>query len=223
MKHSSLIARAALLLALGAPVATLPACSDDEGPPPGSASAPVENVDSAAADLRTNLNLKLGEHQILAAKATGAALGGREAEFQAYGALLNENGAEIGAMVGAAYGDSAKNEFNRIWSAHNGFFVDYTVGVATEDKAKQDKAVADLTGTYVPEFSKLLAGATGLPEDAVAGLTTEHVVMTKGVVDAQAAGNAADAAKRDRESAEHMQMIGDALAPAIVGKLPEKF
>ncbi len=46
-------------------------------------------------------------------------------------------------MIGAAYGDEAKDTFNQIWSAHDGFFVDYTVGVATKDKAKMDKAVSD--------------------------------------------------------------------------------
>ena len=38
-------------------------------------------------------------------------------------------------MIGSVYGAEAKDEFNRIWSAHNGFFVDYTTGVATKDQA----------------------------------------------------------------------------------------
>ncbi|MDQ6900623.1 MAG: hypothetical protein M3072_14150 [Candidatus Dormibacteraeota bacterium] len=112
---------------------------------PSSAPASVAVTDSKAADLRTKLNLLLGEHLILASKATGAALGGRSDEFAAYGDALNKNGTDIGAMVGAAYGADAQNKFNQIWSAHNGFFVDYTTGVAKNDKAMQDKAVGDLT------------------------------------------------------------------------------
>src|SRR6188472_3194742 len=54
------------------------------------------DVDSAAATLRTDLNYLLGEHQILAFKATGAALGGRMDQFDAYGALLNTNGTDLG-------------------------------------------------------------------------------------------------------------------------------
>jgi len=180
-------------------------------------------TDSAAANLRTKLDLALGEHIILASKATGAALGGRNAEFSAYGALLNTNGTDIGAMIGAAYGAPAKDAFNKIWSAHNGFFVDYTTGVATKDKTKMDKAVQDLTTVYVPDFAKFIADATGLPMDAVVKLTTDHVLQTKAIVDAQAKGDWKAAYAAIRLAYAHMQMIGDAIAPAIVTKFPDKF
>ncbi|HET7494408.1 MAG TPA: hypothetical protein VFJ80_03100, partial [Candidatus Limnocylindrales bacterium] len=143
-------------------------------------------TDTAAADLRTKLDLALGEHIIFAAKATGAALGGRTDEFAAYGELLNKNGTDIGAMIGSVYGADAADQFDKIWSAHNGFFVDYTTGVAKKDKAMQDKAVKDLTTVYVPQFADFISGATGLPKDAVTKLTTEHVIQTKAIVDAQA-------------------------------------
>jgi len=179
-------------------------------------------TDTAAADLRVALNNKLGAHLIFATKATGAALGGRNDEFAAYGALLNTNGTDLGEMIGSVYGAEAKDAFNKIWSAHNGFFVDYTTGVATKDKAMQDKAVENLTTVYVPEFSALLAGATGLPEDAVTGLVTDHVLQTKAVVDAQAAKDDAAAYAAIRTAYAHMSMIGDALAGAIVAQNPDK-
>jgi len=91
------------------------------------------------------------------------------------------------------------------------------------DKAKQDKAVQDLTTIYVPQFAEFLAGATGLPQDALAALTTEHVLTTKAIVDAQGAKDVAGAAMADRTAGQHMQMIGDPLAKAITEKLPEKF
>jgi hypothetical protein len=183
---------------------------------PSTAPTDGATTDSPAADLAVALNTKLGEHLILATKATGAALDGRADEFAAYGGLLNTNGTDLGDMIGSVYGDGAKDEFNRIWSAHNGFFVDYTTGVATKDKAMQDKAVEDLTTVYVPEFSALIAGATGLPEDAVTGLVTDHVLQTKAVVDAQAAKDFEAAYAATRTAYAHMQMIGDALAGAIV-------
>ena len=172
-------------------------------------------ITSDAANLRTDLNYLLGEHLILAAKATGAALDGRTDQFEAYGGLLNTNGTDLGAAIGSVYGSEAEDEWNRIWSAHNGFFVDYTTGVATDDAALADGAVEDLTTIYVPEFSAFLAGATGLPEDAIAGLVTDHVLQTKAVVDAQASGDWEAAYDAIRAAYAHMQMIGDALAPAI--------
>ena len=50
----------------------------------------------------------------------------------------------------------------------------------------QDKAVADLSNTYVPQFSDSISGATGHPNDAVTTLTKEHVLQTKQIVDDQA-------------------------------------
>ena len=173
-------------------------------------------TDSAAADLRVQLDHLLGEHIILAAKATGAALGGRTDQFAAYGDLLNTNGTDLGAMIGSVYGDDAADQWNQIWSAHNGFFVDYTTGVATDDQAEMDKAVEDLTTIYVPDFSAFIAGATGLPEDAVADLTTQHVLQTKVIVDTQAAEDWEGAYEAIRTAYAHMQMIGDAIAPAVV-------
>ncbi len=198
-----------------APESEAPDASDDMG---GEA-----DINSAAATLRTDLNYLLGEHLILAAKATGAALDGRGDQFEAYGGLLNTNGTDLGGAIGGLFGPEAEDEWNRIWSAHNGFFVDYTTGVATDDQAAKDQAVSDLTEVYVPEFSAFLAGATGLPEDALAELITEHVLTTAAVVDAQGAGDAAAAADADRTAAQHMRMLGDPLAEAIVAAQPESF
>jgi hypothetical protein len=101
--------------------------------------------------------------------------------------------------------------------------LDYTTGVATHDQAKQKQAVDALTKTYVPEFAAFLAGATDLPEATLASLTTAHVVATKAVVDLQAAGDQSGASTADREAAQHMQMMADPLASAIVAKLPDSF
>lgn len=177
----------------------------------------------SGADLRVSLDLALQNHMYLASSATGAALGGRDAEFAAYGAALNTNGTDLGAAIGSVYGQDAQNQFNSIWSAHNGFFVDYTTGVATKDQAAQDKAVSDLTNIYVPEFSNLISTASGLPLDTVTSLISMHVTMTKDVVDAQGAQDWNRVAELDRMSAMHMQSIGDPLAAAIVAQFPDKF
>jgi hypothetical protein len=190
---------------------------------PASSTAGAVVVDSVAANLRVKLDLLLGEHIIFASKATRAALIGHSAEFAAYGALLNSNGTDIGELIGAAFGTAAKDSFNKIWSAHNGFFVDYTTGVATKDQAKMDTAVSDLTTMYLPQFADFLATATGLPNDALTALIKEHVLTTKAVVDAQGTKDYAAASKADQKAGRHMEMIGDPLAKAIVAKVPDKF
>jgi hypothetical protein len=84
-----------------------------------------------AAELRTGLNALLQEHVILAAAATGAALGGRNAEFEAAAGALDANSVDIARAIGAVYGAGAEQAFLPLWRKHIGFVVDYTVGVAT--------------------------------------------------------------------------------------------
>ena len=178
---------------------------------------------TAASDLRTALNTTLAEHVYLAAAATEAALGGRAGEFKDAAGALDANSVTLSRAIGSVYGDGAESAFLALWRKHIGFFVDYTNGVAKQDKAMQDKAVKDLIG-YADDFAAFLASANpNLPKDVVAGLVRSHVVGLKAVVDAQAKDDWATAYSSLREAAGHMQMIADPLAGAISKQFPEKF
>ena len=176
-----------------------------------------------AADLRTGLNALLGEHVMLAAAATNAALGGRQAEFEAAAGALDANSQDIARAIGSVYGADAEKAFLPLWRRHIGFFVDYTVGVATKDKTKQDKAVADLVG-YTQDFGAFLSSANpNLPKQVVADLVKTHVLTLKDVVDAQAAKDPVKANKALRTAYSHMHMIADPLAEAIVKQFSSKY
>lgn len=176
-----------------------------------------------AAELRKTLNLLLAEHVFLAADATGAALGGRQAEFEAAAAALDANSVALAKANGSVYGPDAEVAFLALWRKHIGFVVDYTTGLATKDKAKQEKAVNDLVA-YAAEFGAFLNSATpSLPAEAVTELVKGHILSLKAVIDAQAAGNQAEAYTKLREAVAHMQMIADAHAEAIVKQFPDKF
>jgi hypothetical protein len=180
-------------------------------------------ADSPAANLRVKLDTMLQEHTYLAARATGAALGGRNDEFQAAAAALDANSVDLAKAIGSIYGSSAEQAFLPLWRKHIGFFVDYTQAVAAKDQAKADKAVADLT-QYTQDFGAFLNSANpNLPKDTVAGLVKTHVLTLKDVVDAQAAGDQAKTYTALRTAFAHMPMIGDPLAEAIVKQFPDKF
>jgi hypothetical protein len=189
-----------------------------------STSAPTPATSATkAAGLRSGLNTLLGEHVMLAAGATNAALGGRQAEFEAAAQALDGNSRDIARAVGSVYGADAEQAFLPLWRRHIGFFVDYTTGVATRDAARQDKAVADLVG-YTEDFGAFLASANPhLPKAAVADLVKTHVLTLKDVVDAQAAGNPAKAYAALRGAGGHMAMIADPLAEAIVKQFSSKY
>jgi copper chaperone CopZ len=180
-------------------------------------------TDTPAASLRTALNLALREHVYLASAATNAALGGREAEFKAAAGALDANSIAIAKAIGSVYGPDAEKAFLPLWRRHIGMVVDYTVGAASSDRAKQDKAVSELIG-YTQDFGAFLAAANpNLPRSVVADLVKHHVVTLKDVIDAQAAKDQGRAFTALRTGAGHMQMIADPLAEAIVTQFPDSF
>jgi hypothetical protein len=189
----------------------------------GHAMTAMATSTTKASGLRSTLNTLFQEHIYLAAAATGAALGGREAEFKAAAAALDANSVSISKAIGSVYGQGAEDAFLPLWRKHIGMVVDYTVGVAANDKAKQDKAVADLIG-YTQDFGAFLQSANpNLPKSVVADLVKHHVVTLKEVIDAQAAKDQAKTYTAMRTAAGHMQMIADPLAEAIVKQFPDKF
>jgi hypothetical protein len=180
-------------------------------------------TDTPAASLRTALTLALREHVYLASAATNAALGGRDAEFKAAAGALDANSIVISKAIGSVYGPDAEKAFLPLWRKHIGMVVDYTVGAATNDRAKQDRAVNELIG-YTQDFGAFLAAANPtLPKSVVADLVKHHVVTLKDVIDAQAAKDQSRAFTALRTGAGHMQMIADPLAEAIVTQFPDKF
>ena len=205
-----------LVLNIGVPLAPAEAQQ-------GHAMIAMATSTTKASGLRSTLNTLFQEHIYLAAAATGAALGGREAEFKAAAAALDANSVSISKAIGSVYGQGAEEAFLPLWRKHIGMVVDYTVGVATNDKAKQDKAVADLIG-YTQDFGAFLQSANpNLPKSVVADLVKHHVVTLKEVIDAQASKDQVKTYTAMRTAAGHMQMIADPLAEAIVKQFPDKF
>src|SRR4029453_869629 len=106
---------------------------------------------------------------------------------------------------------------------HIGFVVEYTVGTASKDSARQTKAVNDLVA-YTDDFGAFLASANpNLPKPVVADLVKHHVLTLKDVIDAQAARDQAKAYTAIRMAAAHMAKIADPLAGAIAKQFPDKF
>jgi hypothetical protein len=201
-------------------------CGQTMGPSMGGSAmtgAAMTTSGTKAAGLRSVLNNLLQEHVYLAAAATGAALDGRDTEFKAAAGALDQNSIAISKALGSVYGMDAERAFLPLWRRHIGFAVDYTVGVASNDQAKADKAVGELVG-YTEDFGAFLASANpGLPKNVVADLVKHHVVTLKEVIDAQASKDPVRAYMALRTAAGHMSMIADPLAEAIVKQFPDKY
>jgi hypothetical protein len=180
-------------------------------------------TDTPTANLRNTLNLALREHAVLAAMATGSALGGRSGEFNAGANALDGNSIDIAKAIGSIYGADAEKAFLPLWRKHIGFVVDYTTGLAAKDKAQQDKAVKDLIG-YADDFGAFLSSANpNLPKAVVSDLVKGHILTLKDVVDAQAVKEWPKVYSDLRLAAAHMAMIADPLGVAIAKQFPERF
>jgi len=208
-------------LAVSAFALTGPLASADQSTMTQVAAKPSATTKAAA--LRSALDQLLGEHVQLAADATNAALNGRDGEFKAAAAALDANSVDISNAIGSIYGKDAGEAFLGLWRSHIGMVVEYTVGTASKDKMKQDKAVGDLM-QYTKDFGAFLNSANpNLPQDAVADLVKHHAVTLKAVIDAQAAGDQEKAYTALRTAYGHMAMIAEALAQGIVKQFPKKF
>lgn len=182
------------------------------------ASAPVMSEGA----LRARLTELFGAHVALASAATGAAIGGRDAEFQAAAAALDRNSVQIAAVIGAAYGSDAQQAFLVGWRSHIQDFVDYAQGVAAKDSAKQGKAVDGLN-QYALQIARSLNAANGLPTDGTVTLFKSHAVGLDAVIDAQAAGDWMAVYTGEAESMAHMQMLAEPIAATTAKKFPSRF
>jgi hypothetical protein len=229
-----------LKLKLAAPLTVLAllgaACgSDDEQPAAsGSASATetteaggsettgeAAGVETASAELRAGLTSLLQEHVYLAGAAIATAVAnGGDLEAPAVTSAvetLDANSTDLADAVASVYGPDAGDQFLELWRAHIGMFVDYTLGGATGDTAKQEQAKAELD-EYRQDFGAFLESATGgaggLTQEVVADELQVHVNTLVAAVDAVLAGDPTVYSKL-KESASHMPMVAMALSGSI--------
>ncbi|MEA2627630.1 MAG: hypothetical protein QOJ10_90 [Chloroflexota bacterium] len=203
---------------------TLFACTISRGPVASGTrlTSPSPNpADSKAADLRTRLDLLLGEHVMVIAKESSAAR--RADEFAGYLHLLTTNGSDLTDLVRSALGSTAAARFDTIWSAQNDNLVNYTIGLVTHDKTKSDADAASLVNGFVPQFSLFVADTAQIAQGPIAQLVMQHTLQTKAVIDDQV-GQRYPRLYADLHIA-YMQasQIGDALAQRIAQKYPDKF
>jgi hypothetical protein len=136
-------------------------------------------------------------------------------------AALDQNTHGLGAAIGSVYGAAAQKQFLKLWRAHIGFFVSYTLGVATHNSKMVTTAQHDLNG-YISQFSAFIAGATKLPASAVAADLKGHVSTLETAINAIVAGR--PKASADLLMAEnHMAGTGAVLAQGIASSRPSKF
>lgn len=187
------------------------------------------DASSKAAGVQAGLTSLLREHVLIASSATGAALRGDTASFEAAAGALNgpsgSNTSSIVELVGSVYGGEVKTAFDGLWRSegHIPGFVAYTQAVAADDEAAKEKALASLT-EYAKTFGETMNSVNeNLPADVVSEAITSHATTLIAVIDAQKAEDRTTEATALREAVHHMSGTAKALAEGTVAKFPEKF
>ena len=176
------------------------------------------DVDGIASTVRATLTSQLSAHVWLAGNALDTAVQhkGDLKDPQVVGAVkaLDANSVALAKTVGSVYPDAEK-PFLASWRQHIGFFVDYTLGKATENDKQVAKAKADLDA-YRVSFGQLINSVVPeLPADAVAEELIPHVDSLFAAIDASVAGKP-DYQTKLSKAAEHMPMTAAVLASGIV-------
>jgi hypothetical protein len=134
---------------------------------------------------------------------------------------LADNTNQLGAAIGSVYGPAAQQQFLKLWRAHIGFFVNYTLGKATHNSAMVNTAKKDLAG-YISQFSTFVAGATKLPASAVATDLKGHVSTLETAINSIVVGSPKASANL-LMAENHMAGTGAVLAQGIASSMPSKF
>jgi hypothetical protein len=134
---------------------------------------------------------------------------------------LSDNTNQLGAAIGSVYGSAAQAQFLKLWRAHIGFFVNYTLGQATHNTAKVATAKKDLAG-YITQFAAFTSGATKLPKAAVANDLKGHVSTLETAINEIVAGSTT-ASSSLLAAEDHMAGTGAVLAQGISTSMPSKF
>jgi hypothetical protein len=182
--------------------------------PTTSTSAPAS---TAAAELRATLTSLLNDHVWLAGNALDTAVKkkGDLKDPKVVGAVkaLDANSVALSKAIGSVYPDAEK-PFLASWRQHIGFFVNYTLGKATQNDKQVAKAKSDLE-SYRKSFGQLINSVVPeLPAEAVAKELIPHVSSLYAAIDASVAGKPDYQAKLTM-AADHMTITADVLAGGI--------
>ena len=183
----------------------------------------VTKTDSKAVELRSNLDMLLSEHAYLAADTMRKGAEGSK-DFDESVKSLNMNTKELSKAIGDVYGKDAGMEFEKMWSEHIGYFVDYVNATNNNDEKGRQEALNNLDN-YRDTFSQFMTTATDekLEAKGLSDGLQMHVNQLVSAFDASVNGDYDKAYKYERESIHHMYMVSKGLSDAITKQFPEDY
>jgi hypothetical protein len=180
--------------------------------------APGAAALTPTADLRLGLGGLLAEHAFLTVE-TMRAIAFKSPEEDALRAGLTNNTADLTDAISGVYGDTAGQTFASLWVKHIDALVDYARASSGGDAAGAASA-RDALDAYLDQFAAFLVKANPhLDAKAEAAALRLHITQLTAITDS----NYVRAYEIEREAFQHMFMMGDGLALAIVQQFPARY
>jgi hypothetical protein len=199
--------------------ATLTSCSAASGTFVVVSPSPAQTL---AADLRTHLDLLLGEHVMIVAKETAAAVNHAD-DYDEYASLLAANASDLGGVFASAFGNTTSSELLKSWTAQDEYLVDYGISVVTHDDAKAKAAMLTLTNEFVPDFARELSDASGLGSDSLAAMLSSQAAADRTCIDDYFAQKYPTFYADLHAAYALTESLGDTVAKQVAQKYPDKF
>ncbi|RAZ73450.1 hypothetical protein [Planococcus halotolerans] len=177
-----------------------------------------------ASDLEATLNQLLGLHldyQVLTAiKQFEGAEDAEAVEKQ-----LNQNAEEVAAAVGSIYGEEAAQQFDAIFAGQYEDTEGFALAVKSGDEAQIEATKQVLLQEFPAELGGFLSTATGgaLPADVAEEAIRAHEQDVIDIFMSYTEGDFDTAYERFNTAEDNINVVGTALAGAIVTQMPDKF
>ena len=182
----------------------------------------IDVTATKAADLRTRLDLLLGEQVVIVAKESVAAAYETDA-YPGYVALLGTNASALGNLLRQGFGNTSASMLETSWSQLNRDLVEYAVGLVTHKQDQADSSSADVTNAVVPALSALVSRLAHVPGAQITQLLTQQVLDTKLVIE-DAVGQSFPKFYTDLHVVyAQSPRLGDLLAGRMAQLFPDKF
>jgi hypothetical protein len=181
-------------------------------------------LDQPSWRLRSALDRLLGEHVALAVGALRAG-GTNSPDFPAAVDALNGNTSDLAGAIGTLFGPQAGQQFTSLWADHVDQLIAYTTGVAANDAARRDAALATLHD-FEGRFAAFLNTATGgkVPSADLAKAFLAHDQMLTQQVDAFAGRDYPRAHDLAYHTYQDMfglsRQLADAFGDTVAARLP---
>jgi hypothetical protein len=187
--------------------------------------APAAQAEMQSAALTTRLALRdlWVEHIFWVRNYALANHNGKAAQADTAAKEVVTNATAIANSLQPLYGQPAADQMLTLLAGHWGAIKDYSDASVAKDAAKQ-KAAMDALVSNAKAIAAFLAKANPyLPEDTLVTLLSAHGGHHISQIDQLAKADYAGEAKTWHAMREHILVIADALAEALVKQFPEKF